>query len=151
MAIIDNEAWREFFQEYNNCPELWKVRSASYKNKQLRNKAWLKLFEIYKTIESSATMVSLKNKISNIRTCYRRELKKVVDSERSGAGADEIYVPSLWYFDLLSFLTDNEIPVAGVSSLDVDDENEDIEVSNQFLNNIRTWRDIYTLYISILF
>jgi len=42
------------------------------------------------------------------------------------------YVPTLWYFDLLNFLTDSEIPVAGVSSLDSDDEIEEIEVSNQF-------------------
>ena len=36
-----------------------------------------------------------------MRSCYRRKLKKKEKSEKSGAGGDDIYEPTLWYFDLL--------------------------------------------------
>lgn len=45
---------------------------------------------------------------------------------RSGAGSDEVYKPSLWYFDLLAFLSDaDQEPRKSVSNLD----NLDYEVS----------------------
>ncbi|CAG5019283.1 unnamed protein product [Parnassius apollo] len=34
----------------------------------------------------------------------RNDGNKVKESSRTGAGADEVYVPTLWYFDALSFL-----------------------------------------------
>ena len=87
-----------------------------------------------KKIDSAATHTTLKNKICNLRTCYRRELKKIAQSEKSGAGADDVYVPSLWYFELLSFLKDDEMPRFGTSSMDfdVDTEIDEIEVNNTF-------------------
>lgn len=48
----------------------------------------------------------MRNKISNLRTVFKKELNKIRDSERSGAAADDIYVPRLWYFESLRFLTD---------------------------------------------
>lgn len=109
MAVVNNDLWVDFFEEYRNSPELWNSKSNSYKNKDKKNKSLLKMLEVYKKIDGRATMDSLKNKIHNIRTCYRRELKKLIESEKSRAGAEDIYVPSLWYFDILHFLKDNEI------------------------------------------
>ena len=89
----------------------------------------LNLLDIYKNIDENATIADLKNKIHGIRTCYRRELKKVLESEKSGAGADEIYVPALWYFYHLDFLRDNKIPAVGTTSLASNIKLEEIEVS----------------------
>ncbi|XP_022181707.1 uncharacterized protein LOC111041659 isoform X2 [Myzus persicae] len=47
-------------------------------------------------------MDDLKRKIANLRTCYLREFKKVMDSKRYGT----IYEPSLWYYKSLEFLND---------------------------------------------
>ncbi|KAF6209638.1 hypothetical protein GE061_015386, partial [Apolygus lucorum] len=47
-------------------------------------------------------------------------LKKVERSMRSGAGAEEEYVPNLWYFEELEFLRDQETQVPGISTMDVD-------------------------------
>ena len=49
-------------------------------------------------------------KIHAFRCSFRRELKKVIDSQKSGTPADNVYVPTLWYYDLLSFVADSEIP-----------------------------------------
>ena len=40
-----------------------------------------------------------------------------MDSKKSGAGEEEVYTPKLWYFDLMLFTTDQEIPRQSVSSL----------------------------------
>ncbi|KAK7078207.1 hypothetical protein SK128_027009, partial [Halocaridina rubra] len=45
-----------------------------------------------------------------------------MNSVKSGAGLDDIYKPSLWYFDELAFLRDKELQQDGVSSLDDGDE-----------------------------
>lgn len=42
----------------------------------------------------NCTMDDLKRKIANLRTCYLREFKKVMDAKRYGG----IYEPSLWYY-----------------------------------------------------
>ena len=58
-----------------------------------------------------------------MRTCYRRELKKKEKSEKSGASGDNMYEPTLWYFDLLhDFLGDQEIQIPGDSNLDESDD-----------------------------
>ena len=59
-------------------------------------------------------------KINSLRTVYRKEQQKVNKSNRSGAGADEIYKPTLWYYDLLHFL--NETPRPSKNNLDENEE-----------------------------
>jgi hypothetical protein len=51
---------------------------------------------------------------------FCKELRKVIKSARSGASADDPYKPSLWYFDLLSFLIDQENPRESISSIEED-------------------------------
>ncbi|XP_055910405.1 piggyBac transposable element-derived protein 2-like [Eupeodes corollae] len=86
-----------------------------------KNQAWDLILEKYKEIDPDGTM-AIKNKITNIRTCYRRELKKVADSLKSGAGGEDVYIPSLWYFYELDFLRDQEEAFESVSTVDFDVE-----------------------------
>ncbi|XP_050304136.1 uncharacterized protein LOC126741649 [Anthonomus grandis grandis] len=65
-------------------------------------------------------------KINSLKTAYRRELKKVINLERSGAGEEDVYVPHLWYFDLLIFIRDQEIPRK--TQTNVEDEDEESEL-----------------------
>lgn len=118
MAIPNNEKWHSFFQVYQSLPELWQVKSDVYKNKSKKNKAWETLLLEYKEIDPEATVEKLKAKLNSIRTTYRRELKKVNDSVRSGAGEDDVYVPSIWYISCLDFLKDQEVQSTGVDSID---------------------------------
>jgi hypothetical protein len=43
-------------------------------------------------------------------------MKKVCVYKRSGCGSDDIYTRSLWYYDQLLFLVDQETPRPGVSN-----------------------------------
>lgn len=49
---------------------------------------------LYYRYNENCTMDDLKRKIANLRTCYLREFKKVMDAKRYGG----IYEPSLWYY-----------------------------------------------------
>ncbi|PIO12537.1 hypothetical protein AB205_0073970 [Aquarana catesbeiana] len=59
----------------------------------------------------------LKAKIGSLRSTYNRERKKVQDSQRSGASADDVYVPRLWYYNILHFLSDQTEPRSLLSTL----------------------------------
>ena len=103
-------------------PELWK--NGHYKNKNLRNNE--KLLTEYKKIISDSTIEVAKIKIANMRTRYR---KKVIKSQISGAGVDDVYVSNLWYFDAFEFLRDIEMPLPGHLSISSDVE-ENINLTN---------------------
>lgn len=75
-----------------------------------KNIAYEKLVSKLKEIEPNADRELVIKKINNIRSAYRRQLKKVNQSMHTGAGSDEIYTPTLWYYNLLSFLSDQETP-----------------------------------------
>lgn len=96
----------QFIDLYKQMPCLWKVKSKEYSNRNKRQEALNKLVELCKPICSSADLNYVRNKIANLRTVFKRELNKIHDSQRSGVGADDVYVPRLWYFESLRFLTE---------------------------------------------
>jgi hypothetical protein len=38
-------------------------------------------------------------KCNSLHTNFRKELKRLKDSEKSGTGADDVVEPTLWYFE----------------------------------------------------
>ena len=99
-------------------PELWKVKSETFKNKAKKKVAYEKLVQKLKEIYPTASKTDVIAKLNSFKSSYRRELRKIRDSKKSGVGTDEMYVSNLWCFEDLSFLTDQETPVMGTSSLD---------------------------------
>ncbi|PIO12518.1 hypothetical protein AB205_0059500 [Aquarana catesbeiana] len=59
--------------------------------------------ELVKPVHPTADINFLKAKIGSLSSTYKRERKKVEDSQRSGAAADDVYVPRLWYHHSLRF------------------------------------------------
>ncbi|XP_077137825.1 uncharacterized protein LOC143803960 [Ranitomeya variabilis] len=103
---------REFLEIYRSFPCLWKIKSPEYSNRQKRKAGYSKLIELYnlQAPEEQATENVVKKKIQALRTVWRKELNKVLQSSKSGSSAEEVYVPRLWYFDYLNFLRDQEVP-----------------------------------------
>ncbi|PIO09621.1 hypothetical protein AB205_0187750 [Aquarana catesbeiana] len=96
-----------FIDKYRELSCLWQVRHPHYNHKQKRQAALEKLLELVKPVVPTATISYLKTKIGGLRSTYLRERKKVTDSQRSGAAADDVYVPRLWYYERLRFLSDH--------------------------------------------
>lgn len=118
MAFADNkDFWTTFIDLYQSKPCLWKVKSPEYSNKQLRNEAYAELTGKCKEINPEADVKFVRKKIDPLRAGFRRELKERRRSNRTGSAADDVYEPTLWYFNLLLFTQDQEEVRAGTSSM----------------------------------
>ena len=78
----------------------------------------MKLIDRIREIGPNVTRSTVTKKINGLRSNYRRELRKVMNS---GGGA---YKPSLWYFHDLAFLRAQELHQERVSSLLLDEGEE---------------------------
>ncbi|PIO26927.1 hypothetical protein AB205_0030980, partial [Aquarana catesbeiana] len=85
---------------------LWEVKNLLYHNKPARKASLEKLLQFVKTQVPNADMEFVERKIGSLRSTYRKELNKVQASMRSGAAAENVYVPSLWYYNRMQFLED---------------------------------------------
>lgn len=139
IPISDKRFWEHFIESYRNLPCLWEVTNQDYTNKDLRRLAYERLVNICKRKWPHANKDFVTKRISNMRTCYRRELKKVQESEKIESALDEVYVPTLWYFNSLKFLDDDETGTGNRSptfrEVETDFSNEDSvqEVRQQFI------------------
>ncbi|ESO99569.1 hypothetical protein LOTGIDRAFT_95914, partial [Lottia gigantea] len=93
---------------YKGLPAPWRVKSDDYSNKTKKEEAYATLLGKYQEKFPDVTKDELRKKFNALRTNFRKELKKVLDSTKSGVGTDDIYQPKLWYFDAMSFLRDQE-------------------------------------------
>ncbi|XP_025193021.1 uncharacterized protein LOC112593021 [Melanaphis sacchari] len=102
IVAMERKLISELIDEYKTCTCLWRIKDPDYKNKEMKNEAYESLLQLIKKYNENCTMDDLKRKIANLRTCYLREFKKVMDAKRYGG----IYEPSLWYYKSLEFLND---------------------------------------------
>lgn len=123
----DREFIIEFLHLYREYPALWKILSTEYSDRNLKNNSYKVIIKKYKEVDQKQT-----RKKNSLRTNFRKELKKVKASYGSGTGSDHIYVPSLWYFNQLFFLKDQEISVEGCSTITSQNEQEgNVDVDQQ--------------------
>lgn len=126
----DKQFMSEFIEIYRRHPALWNSKSELYKNRYSRAKGIEELLNMCQEKIKGADEAFVKRKINNIRTAFKRELNKVRQSKSTGSSAEDIYIPSLWYFDLMSFTTEDETGRLGISSLD---DAIEFTVSNLFI------------------
>lgn len=129
----DHDFVCEFIELYKLKTCLWKKTDPNYHNSNIREAAYTLLLDKYKEYDGKATKAMVKSKINNLRTTYNKEYKKVKDSERSGAGIEEVYKPSLWYYDLLSFIND-QLPSPASANTICEDEDKQEAVSTTIIN-----------------
>ncbi|CAB3222655.1 unnamed protein product [Arctia plantaginis] len=97
FRTYSHELQTVFLECFRNNPCLWKIRSNDYRDKNMKFQAYNNLLEIIRKVERDATIDNVEKKINSLRAGYRKEHKKVRDSMRTGSGADQVYVPKLWY------------------------------------------------------
>ncbi|KAH8241375.1 hypothetical protein KR032_011801 [Drosophila birchii] len=100
---INHKFWQEFLKIYEGLPSLWKTDSVAYRNRQRQSKDYKvlvdKLREVY---PRAASKDMVKRRINHFRCEFHREHRKVLDAK----GSMLIYVPKLWCYNLLLFLSD---------------------------------------------
>ncbi|XP_073411332.1 uncharacterized protein [Dendrobates tinctorius] len=119
MSYNSEEFIREMIELYRSLPCLWKITCAEYSNRIKKREAYEKMICLFKRHNPSEKVdeTVVRKKIQSLRTVYKKELNKVEKSRKSGAGTDEVNVPTLWYYDLLGFTRDQELPRKTVSSM----------------------------------
>lgn len=120
MSVGNKKFWAEFLELYRSLPVLWRVKSEEYCNRVLKTSAYEKMVTKLKEIDPTADREKVTRKINTFRSNYRRDLKKTKQSEKSGAGAEDIFQSSLWYYDHLHFLADQEDCLEGRTTLEND-------------------------------
>ncbi|KAI5696493.1 hypothetical protein M8J76_014590 [Diaphorina citri] len=124
MASRMNEVIAELIGMYRSEICLWNKKHQDYHNRIKRQAAMEKLAKKFAEVEPGATPKTTQLKINNLRAAHRKEKLKVEASMKSGASADDVYKPNLWYFDLFDFLADQDIPRISHSNDDDDEVNK---------------------------
>lgn len=123
---MTKESERMFLLEciklYRELPALWKVKSPEYNNRVKKNDAYDTLVTKFQEKYPDITREEVKKKFNSLRTNFRKEVKKVFDSKKPGA--EEVYIPTLWYYDEMLFLIDHEMSTQTISFMEENDEND---------------------------
>lgn len=77
---------------------MWLIKSKDYSDRNKKDLAYTVLVKKYKEFDALVDRNMVVEKINKLRTIYKKELSKINNSSKSGAGADDIYKLSLWYF-----------------------------------------------------
>ncbi|XP_068212540.1 uncharacterized protein [Palaemon carinicauda] len=130
MSQRNIEVLGEFIELYKSEPCLWKVKADEYHDRDKRNAAYRILAMKLKEIEPDADETLVKKKINSLRSNVRKEQRKIESSMKSGASADNVYKPSLWYFKLFDFLKDQDNTRSSVSNLSSENDNDEVIVGD---------------------
>nr|CAD7568891.1 unnamed protein product [Timema californicum] len=104
----------EFIEVYRSLPCLWRTKSRDYYNKALRSEGYKRLVDKWREVNPGADRDFVIKKINNLRSAFRREMNKVKASMRDkDPASDAVYSPHLWYYELLLFTADEEMPPTG--------------------------------------
>ncbi|XP_017467846.1 PREDICTED: uncharacterized protein LOC108360174 [Rhagoletis zephyria] len=90
------ELWEGYESLYNPHHKL-------YHNKHARQQAFSDLAEKLSDLLPTIGSTEVKAKLTYLRGQYTREVAKQKE-RKSGAGAEEVYIPSAFYFEKLTFL-----------------------------------------------
>lgn len=122
----EKEFIAEFIEVYRGLPALWDVKCKDYTNRAKKGKQYDVLIEKYREKYPDAEKQEVVKKVNSLRTNFRKELKRIRDADRSGAGAEDVE-PTLWYFDEMKFLVTQETPTASISTMDISQDVHDNE------------------------
>ncbi|XP_071054741.1 uncharacterized protein [Onthophagus taurus] len=131
-SFAERDFWEKFINLYRMYPCLWDTKSKNYINKNLKPTAINELVKFTKERFPQANADFVQKKIHTLRGNFRRELGKVRKSlTATGRGQDDTYIPKLWYYDHLSFISNTETPRPGRSNIDTEEEEEEKENETQ--------------------
>lgn len=135
MANTDEKKFiLEVIEVYRSLPALWDNKCKDYSNRTKKNEQYEELLQKYKERFPDADRKAMVKKINSLRTNFRKELRRIKNSERSGAGSDDVVEPTLWYFDEMKFLIDLEEATESANTLD-EEETQGIESNTTPVSN----------------
>nr|XP_023024980.1 uncharacterized protein LOC111513051 [Leptinotarsa decemlineata] len=130
-------------EEYQKYPCLYAVKHPLHRNRNARANALTKICEVLCELRPETTIEEIKTKFSSLRTTFLSEKRKMEKAIKSGAGVDCVYVPSLWYFEKISYLTEHVTPRPSKSNLDACEEQESHNVLSPIIRERKNKNTIH--------
>lgn len=129
LRMFSHEFLIEFIDLYRENECLWKIKSKEYSDRNRKSQAYNILIGKLKEVEPDTDRDAVIKKINTMRSSWRKEFKKEVDSRKSGAGEEDVYKPHLWYYKYFAFLKDQEVPRPSVSNIEAEiDDNHQVRL-----------------------
>ncbi|KAF5282485.1 hypothetical protein FQR65_LT14294 [Abscondita terminalis] len=101
--------------EKHRC--LYAVKSKEYKNKHSRTRALEDIQKLLVVIKPNVNVNDIKAKFHGLKTNFLTEYRKHQKSIRSGAGDDDIYIPTIWYYEKMHFLLEHCVVRASTDTI----------------------------------
>nr|CAH7717056.1 unnamed protein product [Callosobruchus chinensis] len=79
-------------EEYRKWPNLYKIKSVNYKNRNKRREALKAIYNALKNLKGDVTIADIQSKFQALKQNAQRERRKCLESHRSGAGTDEVTI-----------------------------------------------------------
>jgi hypothetical protein len=98
MKWTEDDTYK-FVGLYRDCECLWNTSSANYKNKDMRQRAIDAIIQAMGREEFGVAEV--KQEIKKIRSTYNQEVQKIQKSRTSGISPDDVYKPTVKWFDVM--------------------------------------------------
>ncbi|RZC27646.1 uncharacterized protein BDFB_006597 [Asbolus verrucosus] len=99
---------REFIALYKQHPVLWQQKHPQYRNRSERTEAYEVLVKKCQQYYPEADEDFVRMKIDSMRSTFRKERRKVLNSKENSKNPEDVYKPSLWYYELLLFTAGEE-------------------------------------------
>ena len=90
----------KFVQLYKNHTNLWNCLDPHYKNRNLRQNS----LEVIRQEMGLKSTSDVTKKIKSFRSTYHLEVMKIEKSRKSGSATDDIYKPSIKWFDSMDYI-----------------------------------------------
>jgi hypothetical protein len=149
MATKAKEDERKFILEcievYHSLQALWNVESKDYSNRMKKIEQYEQLLRKYTERFPDADKNKLIKGLNSLRANFRKELKRIKDSEKSYTEAEAVVEPTLWYFEEMKFLIGQKEPSTSLNTVQVVDEEEQ---ESEEVDNFRGTSAINTISVS---
>jgi|GEM_PF-7031653 len=115
---LTKEQIRTLVLLYQQHPCLYVQKSEDYHNRDKRLKALQTIAQQFHELCGCVITIDvIKKKIASLRTQYLEQNNKIQKSKSSGVGTDDVFKPTWWLFEELSFLAPHVASRKGESSI----------------------------------
>ncbi|CAL1671968.1 unnamed protein product [Lasius platythorax] len=99
LARLKNSEICIFLEVLENYPIIWNIKLKDYSNKPMRDgQVAMMLIDLEKK-NLKMCEEEFRARFKSIKDTYRKELKKVNNSKKSGTDPDSLYIPRLIWYD----------------------------------------------------
>ncbi|XP_073833857.1 uncharacterized protein [Musca autumnalis] len=145
----DSAYLKEFLLCYEKQRCLWDTAHPGYTRRDERNESYKTLSKIMEKYNKPSSLYDVRKKINTIRSSYKRELRKIMQSE--ACGDDNLYQPKIWWYDYCKFLTTTDKHSQGMSPATTlsDDEDTNLHDTNSSHCSNDTLDEIQTIFYDL--